>query len=152
MTTTVYHEDLPVGRRFVSGTLTVDRDAVRQFALAFDPQPFHTDEAAAAQTIFRRLAASGWHTAAMTMRLIVEAFPNAGGVIGSGLDELRWPKPVYPGDTLTVDIEVIEARTSRSNPAAGWVKLRITTRNQHGETVQIGVPNIITRRREGNPT
>jgi acyl dehydratase len=148
MTETLYHEDLPVGRRFVSGRLAVEEAAVRQFALAFDPQPFHTDEAAARETLFGRMAASGWHTAAMTMRLIVETFPNAGGVIGSGLDELRWTKPVYPGDHLQVEIEVIEARESQSNPGSGWVKLQVTTRNQHGETVQIGVPNIITRRKE----
>jgi acyl dehydratase len=144
----LYFEDMPVGQRFVSGILTVEKDHVLAFAAQFDPQPFHTDEAAARDTLFQRLAASGWHTAAMTMRLIVETLPVAGGVIGAGLDGLRWPKPVYPGDTLQVEIEVTEARLSRSNPSAGWVKLQITTRNQAGDVVQVAIPNIMATKRE----
>jgi len=148
MAETLYFEDIPVGRRFFSRTLTVEKDAVLAFAAQFDPQPFHTDEAAARNTLFQRLAASGWHTAAMTMRLIVETLPVAGGVIGNGLDGLRWPKPVYPGDTLRVEIEVMQARESRSNPAVGWVKLQITTRNQAGDVVQMATPNIMATKRE----
>jgi acyl dehydratase len=144
----LYFEDMPVGRRFVSRTLMVEKDAVLAFATQFDPQPFHIDEAAARNTLFQRLAASGWHTAAMTMRLIVETLPVAGGVIGAGLDALRWPKPVYPGDTLHVEIEVVEARLSRSNPSGGWVKLQITTRNQAGDAVQVAMPNIMASKRE----
>ncbi len=139
---------MSVGRRFVSRTLAVEKDAVLAFAAQFDPQPFHTDEVAARDTLFQRLAASGWHTAAMTMRLIVETLPLAGGVIGAGLDGLRWPKPVYPGDTLQVEIEVTEARESRSTPSGGWVKLQITTRNQAGDVVQVAMPNIMATKQE----
>jgi len=143
MTEHLYFEDLPVGRHFLSRGMTVEADAVRAFATEFDPQPFHTDAVAAENSLFKGLAASGWHTAAMTMRLIVETLPLAGGVIGAGVDELRWPRPVRPGDTLHIDIEVLEARISRSNPSGGWLKLRVTTLNQDAQTVQVIVPNIM---------
>jgi acyl dehydratase len=120
---------------------------VRAFALQFDPQPFHMDDEAARDSLFQRLAASGWHTAAMTMRLMVETLPLAGGIIGAGVDTLSWKKPVYPGDALQIEIEVMEARRSRSNPSGGWVKLQVTTSNQNGDVVQVVIPNIMATTR-----
>jgi acyl dehydratase len=144
----LYFEDLAVGQIFRTGALTVDTDAIKAFAASFDPQPFHLDEAAAAKTFFQGLAASGWHTAALTMRLLVDGgAPIAGGIIGAGMDELRWPRPVRPGDRLHLESEVMELRPSRSRPQQGLMKMRTTTLNQNEEPVQILVANIVVPRR-----
>jgi acyl dehydratase len=137
-----YFEDLAVGQKFASPTLPVDADAIIAFAAAFDPQPFHLDDEAARRTIFAGLAASGWHTASISMRLCLASdFRPAGGILGIG-GELSWLKPVRPGDELRVDIEVIETRLSRSRPGQGLVKVQVTTLNQHGEAVQIFIPTL----------
>jgi acyl dehydratase len=143
-----YLEDFRVGQTFSSGTVRVDAERIKRFATEFDPQRFHLDEHAARETMFRGLAASGWHTAALTMRLLVESgIRPAGGVIGAGVEELRWPRPVRPGDELRIASEVIEVRPSQSRPEQGWIKLRTTTLNQNGEPVQIFVANLLVRRR-----
>lgn len=143
-----YLEDLAVGQVFGSGSLTVTAEEIIAFAAQYDPQPFHLDDAAARQTMFGGLAASGWHTAALTMRLLVGGeFRPAGGIIGGGMDELRWPRPLCPGDTLRLETEVMEVRPSRSRPQQGLVKARTTTFNQHDEPVQVIVANLIVPRR-----
>jgi acyl dehydratase len=145
-----YLEDLAAGQTYRSGRLRVDEERIRTFAAEFDPQPFHLDADAARGSMFGGLAASGWHTAAMTMRLLVESeFKPAGGIIGAGFDEFRWPLPVRPGDELYLDIEVLEVRPSKSRPNQGMVKVRTTTRNQKGEAVQISVGNLVVPRRPG---
>jgi acyl dehydratase len=145
--TPLYFEDFSVGQKFRSGELAVDTPAIKSFAAQFDPQPFHLDETAAQATLFRGLAASGFHTAAMTMRLLVDGgAPIAGGIIGAGLDELRWPRPVRPGDTLHTESEVVEMRPSRSRPE-GFIKMRTTTLNQNDEPVQVMVANLLVPRR-----
>jgi acyl dehydratase len=148
----LYLEDLAAGQIYRSGgePLRVDAEAIKAYAAQFDPQPFHLDDAAAQGTLFRGLAASGWHTAALTMRLLVEqGVPLAGGIIGAGLDELRWPRPVRPGDRLRIESEVMEVRPSRSNPAQGLVKMKTTTLNHDNEPVQIFVANLLVPRRSG---
>ena len=143
----LYLEDLAVGQKFGSGRLRVDAERIKSFAAEFDPQHFHLDEAAARDSIFQGLAASGWHTAAMTMRLLVGSeLKPAGGIIGAGFDELRWPRPVRPGDELRVESEVLDVRASKSRPNQGMVKVRTTTLNQDGEAVQIFVANLIVPR------
>lgn len=140
----LYVEDLKVGQVFRTGTKLVDADEVRAFAADFDPQPFHLDEEAGRSSIFGRMAASGWHTAAMTMRLYVDSpFRPAGGSIGAGMDELKWPRPVYPGDTLRAEIEILSARVSRSKPDRGIVRIRCVTLNQHDEPVQVYVSTVV---------
>jgi acyl dehydratase len=136
-----YLEDFTVGQTFGSGRLRITEPQIKAFAAEFDPQPFHLDEAAARQTFFQGLAASGWHTAAITMRLLVESeLKPAGGVIGAGFEEFRWPKPVRPGDELHIESEVLDVRPSRSRPNQGLVKLRTTTLNQNNEAVQVRQP------------
>ncbi len=143
-----YLEDFAVGQTFGSGRLRVDVQQIKAFAAEFDPQPYHLDEEAARNTIFRGLSASGWHTAAITMRLLVDSeLKPAGGIIGVGFDELRWPRPVRPGDELRVESEVLEVRPSRSRPEDGLIKVRATTLNQQGEAVQIFVANLLVPRR-----
>ena len=143
-----YLEDFAVGQTFGSGRLRVEKERIKTFAAEFDPQPFHLDEAAARDSIFRGLAASGWHTAALTMRLLVESeLRPAGGIVGAGFDEFRWPRPVRPGDELRLESEVLEVRPSKSRPDQGLVKLRTTTLNQNGEAVQISVGNLVVPRR-----
>ena len=143
-----YLEDFTVGQTFGSGRLRTDTEQITTFAAAFDPQPFHLDEESARDTIFRGLAASGWHTAAVTMRLLVESeLRPAGGIVGAGFDECRWPRPVRPGDELRVESEVLEVRPSKSRPDQGLIKVRTTTLNQHGEAVQVLIGNLIVRRR-----
>jgi acyl dehydratase len=143
-----YLEDYAIGQTFGSGRLRVDAGRIKSFAAEFDPQPFHLDEQAASGTIFRGLAASGWHTAALTMRLLVEGeLKPAGGIVGVGFDEFRWPHPVRPGDELRVESEVLEVRPSKSRPEQGLIKVRTTTLNQAGEPVQIQVANLVARRR-----
>jgi acyl dehydratase len=144
-------EDLSPGQRYGSDRrLTVSAADVTAFAAQFDPQPFHLDDAAARGSVFGGLAASGWHTAALTMRLLVESdFRLAGGIVGAGMDELRWPRPVRPGDELRVETEVLEVRPSRSRPEQGMVKARTTTFNGRGEPVQVLVANLVVPRRAG---
>ena len=143
-----YLEDFAVGQKFGSGRLKVDAARIKSFAAEFDPQPFHLDDAAARGTIFRGLAASGWHTAAMTMRLLVESeLKPAGGIVGAGFDEFRWPRPVRPGDELRLEIEVMEVRPSKSRPEQGLIKVKTTTVNQNGEPVQVSVGNLVVPRR-----
>jgi acyl dehydratase len=145
----LYLDDLAPGTTFRGTKETVvDEAAIKAFAKEFDPQPFHLDDAAAKQTMFGGLAASGWHTAAMTMQLLVnDGPPLAGGIIGAGTDEIRWPRPTRPGDRLRIESEVLEVRRSRSNPTQGIVKVRTTTINQNGEPVQIFTGNLIVPRR-----
>ncbi len=148
MTPPHYLDDLTVGQKFGSGRRTLGLDAIRSFAAEFDPQPFHLDEAAAQETLFRGLAASGWHTAAVTMRLLVDSeFRPAGGVVGAGLEELRWPRPARPGDELRLEIEVLDVRPSKSRPEQGIVKVRVTTLNQDDEALQVYVANVVVQRR-----
>ncbi len=143
-----YLEDFAIGQTFGSGRLRVDAARIKTFAAEFDPQPFHLDEAAARDSVFRGLAASGWHTAALTMRLLVESeLKPAGGIVGAGFDEFRWPRPVRPGDELRVESEVLEVRPSRSRPEQGLIKVRTTTLNQNGEAVQISIGNLLVPRR-----
>lgn len=144
-----YYEDMVVGTRTRSSrTYKVTREEVIEFASKYDPQPFHLDDEAAKQTFFGRLSASGWHTGAMAMRLMVDTWrdgePTAG--LGSpGLDELRWVKPVYPGDELHVEVELIEKRRSKSRPDMGLTKSRQTVFNQHGEVVMTMIGNGLIR-------
>ena len=143
-----YLEDFAPGQTYRSRRLRVDAERIKSFAAEFDPQPFHQDEDAARRSIFGGLAASGWHTAAMTMRLLVESdFKPVGGIVGAGFDEFRWPLPVRPGDELYVESEVLEVRPSKSRPTQGLVKMRTTTRNQKGEAVQVSVGNLVVPRR-----
>ena len=139
-----YLEDYAVAQTFGSGRLRVDKERIKTFATEFDPQPFHLDEEAARETIFRGLAASGWHTAALTMRLLVESeFKPAGGIVGTGFNELRWPLPVRPGDELRTESEVLEVRPSKSRTDRGLIKVRTTTLNQNGEIVQVSIGNLL---------
>jgi acyl dehydratase len=133
---TLYLQDLPVGRRLSNGSYTLDTDQLKAFARQFDPQPFHLDEAAAADSLLKGLAASGWHTAAITMRLLATMRPTiAGGVIGAGAS-LDWPTATRPGDVLRVECEVLEARPLRSKPDRGMILLHVRTLNQHDEVRQ----------------
>jgi len=133
----LYLEDFTVGQRFVSETHQLDTDQIKAFASQFDPQSFHLDEAAAQASFFQGLAASGWHTASITMSLLVKSgMPIAGGLIGAG-GELQWPRPTRPGDVLQVESEVLEVKPSRSRPERGMITVRSETRNQNGETVQV---------------
>jgi acyl dehydratase len=145
-----FFEDFQVGQKFRSGTTTVTAEGIKSFAAEFDPQPFHLDEDEARRSFFGALAASGWHTAAMVMRMIVESdLRPAGGTIGAGVEDLRWPRAVRPGDVLHVEGEVLEVRASRSRPDLGIVKIRATALNQAGEPVQISTPVLMVRRQPG---
>ena len=144
-----YLEDFAVGQTFESGRLRISREQIKAFATEFDPQPFHLNEEAAQRTIFQGLAASGWHTAALTMRLLVESeLKPAGGLVGAGFDEFRWPRPVRPGDELHIECEVLEVRPSKSRPTQGIIKVRTITLNQNDEPVQIQVVNIVVPLRQ----
>lgn len=144
-----YLEDYAVGQRSTFGGYAVTREEVVEFAGKYDPQPFHLDDAAAAKTYFGRLSASGWHTCAMTMRMLVDSMvEEKSASLGSpGVDEIRWLKPVYPGDTLRVEGEIIEVRPSRSRPEMGSIKNRFTVFNQHDEPVMTMVSIGLVRRR-----
>jgi len=145
---TRYLEDFAPGQRFGSGRLRVERRDIVDFARAFDPQPAHLDEDAARSTVFGGLAASGWHTASLTMRLLVESeMRPVGGIIGAGFDEFRWPRPVRPGDELRLESEVLEVRPSKSRPQQGLIKVKTTTLNQDGEAVQVLIANLLVPRR-----
>jgi len=131
-----YLDDLQVGERFISATHTLDAAQIKAFASQFDPQPFHLDELAAQDTLFGALAASGWHTAALTMKLLVNGpLRLVNGVIGAGV-EVSWPKPTRPGDVLHVESEIVEIVPSRSRPTQGIATLRSETLNQRGEVLQ----------------
>ncbi|MBV8575350.1 MAG: MaoC family dehydratase [Acetobacteraceae bacterium] len=141
-------EDFAVGQTFGSGRSRVETERIKKFAAEFDPQPFHLDEEAARNSIFQGLAASGWHTAALTMRLLVESeLKPAGGIVGAGFDEFRWPRPVRPEDELHLEIEVLEVRPSKSRPEQGLIKVRTTTLNQNNEAVQVTIGNLVVLRR-----
>lgn len=141
-------EDFAVGQTFRSGRLRIDKERIKTFGAEFDPQPFHLDEEAARDTIFGGLAASGWHTAAITMRLLVESdLKPVGGIVGAGADEFRWPRPVRAGDELRTESEVLEVRPSRSRPDQGLIKVRTTTFNQNDEAVQVIIANLVVPRR-----
>ena len=143
-----YLEDFAPGQKFGSGRARVEAERIKSFAAEFDPQPFHLDAEAARKSLFGGLAASGWHTAALTMRLLVESeIKPVGGIVGAGFDEFRWPRPVRPGDELRVESEVLEVRPSKSRPEQGIIKVRTTTLNQNGEAVQIFVGNLVVPRR-----
>jgi len=141
-------EDLAPGQVFTSDARAiVDAGSIKKFAGEFDPQPFHLDEASAGTSFFKKLVASGWHTTAMTMQLIIKTLPLSHGIIGSGVDELRWPRPVKPGDTLRLHCEVIDVTPSIMNPSRGTVRVRMTTLNQHDQPVQTMVANLLAFRR-----
>lgn len=145
----LYLDDLTPGRTFEGDgeTATLTPEVIKAYAQQYDPQPFHLDDAAAAQTLFGGLAASGWHTASLTMQLIVRDVPLAGGIVGAGIEEMRWPRPVRPGDRLRIVSEVLEVRPSKSKPDLGLAKLRTTTLNQNGEPVQVMTANLLVPRR-----
>jgi acyl dehydratase len=146
--TSRFLEDFVVGQTFGSGRLRLDEEQIKRFAAEFDPQPFHLDEEAAKKTIFGGLAASGWHTAALTMRLLVDSeIKPAGGIVGAGFDDFRWPMPVRPGDELHLVSEILEVRASKSRPDQGVIKVRATTLNQNGEAVQVSIGHLIVPRR-----
>ncbi len=148
MTGPLYLEDLEPGRMFRSGPVTVSEADIVRFGREFDPQPFHTDPEAARDSVFDGLAASGWHTAGLTMRLFVTGEMRlAGGTVGAGVEDLRWPRPVRPGDTLRLESEVVEVRASRSKPHQGVARVRNTTLNQDGEVVQVFTAVLIVPRR-----
>jgi acyl dehydratase len=143
-----YLEDLHVGDRFGSDTLAVTEHDIIQFAREFDPQSFHLDAKAAEQSVFKGLVASGWHTAAMSMRLFVTGgLRLAGGSVGLGVDELRWPRPVKPGDTLRLETEILDVRPSKSKPDSGIIRIRNVTTNQHEQVVQTFIASVLVRRR-----
>jgi acyl dehydratase len=144
-----YLEDFAIGQVFHSGKrLRVEKEQILSFAAQFDPQPYHLDEEAARKSVFRGLAASGWHTAALTMRLLVDGeFKPAGGILGVGFDELSWPRPVRPGDELHAESEVLDVRPSKSRPDRGLIRVRTTTFNQNDEAVQIFTGNLVVPRR-----
>jgi acyl dehydratase len=144
-----WFDDLRLGTRFKSGEVTVTREDIKRFASEFDPQPFHLDEAAAEHTVFKGLAASGWHTAAIAMNLAVQVRPfGPHPLMGAGVDDLRWMKPVRPGDTLHLEGEVVELVPSRNKPQ-GIARIKWTAYNQHGEAVYTFNPIAIVPRRPG---
>lgn len=143
----LFLDDLSVGQTFTSASHVLDVGQIKRFAGEFDPQPFHLDEDTAAKSLFAGLAASGWHTAALTMRLLVGGgAPIAGGIVGASV-EIAWPKPTRPGDELHVVSEVTEIVPSRSKPDRGIVVLRSETRNQRDEVVQVLTSKLVVPRR-----
>jgi acyl dehydratase len=149
MSELVYFEDLQPGASFTSDAVTVTAEDIKVFAAKFDPQPFHLDEAAGEASFFKGFAASGWHTAALGMRLMVTSGPKlAAGYIGAG-GEIAWKKPVYAGDTLQLRGEFIELKPSRSRPDRGIAVVRCETFNQHNELVQVMTAQVVVLRRPG---
>lgn len=147
MSEKLFLDDFSVGQRFVSAEHLIDEAQIKAFAAQFDPQPFHLDDEAAKQTLFRGLAASGWHTAAITMRLMVTSgMPVEGGLIGAGGD-IAWPMPTRPGDVLRVESEVVSVTPSRSKPQQGMMTVRNETRNQHGDILQVLLVKMVVPRR-----
>jgi acyl dehydratase len=148
----LFLDDLHVGQRFGSGRHLIDAEQIKAFAQQFDPQPFHLDAEAAKGSLFGGLVASGWHTAAVTMRLLVESgLPLAGGIIGAGA-EISWPNPTRPGDVLQVESEILELRPSRSRPDRGIATIRSETRNQRGEVVQVLIAKLLVPRSATSPS
>lgn len=148
MSDLLFLEDLVVGQTFTSPKHALDAAQIVAFADAFDPQPFHTDEMLAKNTFFNGLAASGWHTAAITMKLLTLSKPSiAGGLIGAGA-EIAWPQPTRPDDVLQVTSEILEVKPSRSKPERGMALMRSETKNQRGETLQILTSRLIVPRRK----
>ena len=146
----LFLDDLRVGQRFVSGTHSIDERQIKAFASQFDPQPFHLDDDAAKETIFAGLVASGWHTAAITMRLLVDGgLPIAGGLVGAGA-EITWPKPTRPGDILQIESEILDVRPSRSRPDRGIATIRSETHNQFGDVVQVLIAKLAVPRRSSS--
>ena len=143
----LYLEDLKEGQKFESRSYVITAEEIKSFASRYDPQPFHVDEKTAESTFFKSLVASGWHTASVTMRLMVESIPIAGGLIGAGTENLAWPKAVRPGDTLRVVTEVLSTRASKSKPDRGLVRVRHSTFNQHQQIVQTFISTIMVPRR-----
>jgi acyl dehydratase len=143
----LYLEDLRVGQTFTSETYVMDAARIKEFAAEFDPQPFHIDESAAEASVFKGLAASGWHTAAVAMRLLVTGgLPFANGIVGLG-GEIAWPRPTRPGDILHVESEIVEITPSRSKPHQGIVTVRGTMFNQHGEAVYLLTAKLLVMKR-----
>lgn len=144
-----YFEDLETGQEFGGRRrIGIEREDIVRFAAEFDPQPFHLDEESGKESVFGGLAASGWHTAAITMRLLVDSeLKIAGGLIGLGMEELRWPRPVRAGDELRVHSEILDKRESRSRPQQGLVRVKNTTFNQRDEVVQVSISTMIVPRR-----
>jgi acyl dehydratase len=148
MMTERYLEDFAVGQVFNSARTRVDKEQIVAYAKQFDPQPFHLDEEAARKTPFQGLAASGWHTAGMTMRMMLDGeFKPVGGILGVGFDELSWPRPVRPGDELHAKSEILEVRPSKSRPDRGMIRVRTTTYNQKDELVMAFTGNLLVPRR-----
>lgn len=148
MTTRRYLEDFAVGQVFGSDSYAVTVDNIKEFAGQWDPQFFHVDEVEAEDSFFQGLAASGWHTACITMRLLVTGeLRPAGGMIGAGVEELRWFRPVRPGDVLKVRAEVVDMRAMRSKPGYGIVRMRVETQDHLGETVQTFTTPLVVRGR-----
>jgi acyl dehydratase len=146
--TPIFYEALEVGRVFPSGFVDVTEEEIVTFARRYDPQPFHLDPVAAEKSVFGGLVASGWLTASLTMRLMVTSgFSFRRGVIGMGVESLRWPAPVRPGDRLTASVEILSLRPSQSKPQFGIGQVKTTTLNQRGETVQVVVSNVLVPRR-----
>jgi acyl dehydratase len=144
-----YLEDLKIGDRFASAPYIVTEAAIIDFAREFDPQPFHLDAERGKESVLEGLAASGWHTAAITMRLFVTSGLNfAGGSIGLGVDELRWSAPVRPGDTLRLEMEIVEARPSKSMPSKGIVRILNVMKNQNDEIVETLLATVLILRRQ----
>ena len=145
----LYFEDVEIGAKSAFGRYEVTRDEVTEFARQYDPQPFHLSDEAAASTYFGRLSASGWHTTAMTMRMLVDNMSavQQAGLVSPGIDELRWLKPVYPGDVLRVETEIVEKRPSRSRADMGSFKSRVTVLNQYGAAVMTMLSIGLVRRR-----
>jgi acyl dehydratase len=142
----LYLEDLNVGQRFVSGEFRMDAAGMKAFAAQFDPQSFHLDEPAAEKSFFQGLAASGWHTAAVTMRLVVASVRLAGGLIGLG-GVIEWPMPTRPGDVLHVESEILELKPSRTKQDRAVATVRIVTLNQNGDEVEVFTAKILVFRR-----
>ena len=143
----IYLEDLSVGQRFTSGTYLMEETRIKAFAAEFDPQPFHLDQSAAEASVFKGLVASGWHTAAVAMRLLVTGgLPIANGIIGFG-GEISWPRPTRPGDLLRLESEVVDIVPSRSKPQQGIVTVRITALNQDSEPVYLFTAKVLVFRR-----
>jgi acyl dehydratase len=143
----LYLEDLYVGQRFTSGTYVMDERRIKEFAAEFDPQPFHLDEAAGEASLFKGLVASGWHTAAVAMRLLVTGgLPIANGLIGYG-GEIAWPNPTHPGDVVQIETEVVEIKASRSKPDQGMVTVRGIMRNQNGDALYLLTAKLLVFRR-----
>ena len=135
--------DFKIGQIFQSRPYLITSEEIKAFASLYDPQPFHLDENAANASFFKGLAASGWQTAAISMRLLTECIPLAGGLIGAGVEELRWLKPVRPNDTLQMTCEVLKMRVSQSKPHQGFITLKTTLMNQYGESIQVCVSTIV---------